>query len=146
MWKRSSAYKTRSYTPHFLYFLASSVCAFLRDLHLVPAFAESRISLPFLFFCWPVYFDLVVCCGAGFFQSFLPHECLLTSRLPPWFSSLLPWLLWYVAPVLPSYLHSHCQASLSILALFCKSSSAVVSLLFDRLTPHFIFCTLLWRF
>lgn len=82
-------------------------------------------TVPF-FVCWPVYFfDLVVCCGAGFFQSFLPHECLLTSRLPPWFSSLLPWLQRYVAPVLPSYLHSHCQASPSILAPFCKSSSAV---------------------
>lgn len=130
MWKRSSTYKTRSYTHHISCISWSSVWAFFflkKDPQLVPDFAESRISLPFLFFvCWPVYFfDLVVCCGAGFFQSFLPHECLLTSRLPPWFSSLLPWLQRYVAPVPPSYLHSHCQASPSILALCCKSSSAV---------------------
>lgn len=132
MGKRSSTYKTRSDTHHISCISWSSVWAFffffLKDPHLVPAFAESRIFLPFLFSFvgQSIFLILSSVVVPGFFKaSFLPHECLPTSRLPPWFSSLLPWLQRYVAPVPPSYLHSHCQASPSILPLCCKSSSAV---------------------
>lgn len=145
MWKRPSTYKTRSCTPHFLYFLVFCLSFFLKDLHLVPSFVQNISTVPF--FSWPVYFDPVVCCGAGFFSK------LPSSRAYPniTFAAVVqfsPSLITAICCTCPSFLSAlplpgvpvYSGAVLQVVFCCCQ-----VCCLIDWLLISF-FCTLLWLF